>query len=49
MIAPNAAKDILATKLWVGSKRLQSEIGNIIKAHEKNSFIDSGLREKKEK
>ena len=47
MIAPNTVIDTLATKLWVGNKRLQGELGNAIKAHEENSFIDSGLRNKK--
>ena len=47
LIAPNTVIDTLATKLWVGNKRLQGELGNAIKAHEENSFIDSGLRNKK--
>ena len=37
---------MLATKMWVGNKRLQGELSNIIRAREENSFIDSGLRKK---
>ena len=46
-MSSNTAIDMLAMKLWVGNKRLQGEIGNIVKAHEENSFVDSGLRKKK--
>ena len=46
LIAPNTKIDTLRTKLWVGNKRLQGELGNVIKAHEENSFVDSGLRKK---
>ena len=35
---------MVAMKLWVSNKRLQGELGNVIKAHEENSFIDSGLQ-----
>ena len=46
LIAPNAMTDDLATIWLVGNKRLQGELSNVIKAHEENSFIDSGLRKK---
>ena len=44
LIATNAVIDMLATKLWVGNKRLQGELSNVIEVHEENSFIDRGLR-----
>ena len=37
---------MLATRLWVGNKRLQGDLSKIIEAYEENSFIDSGLRKK---
>ena len=43
-MSPKKAIDTLAMKLWVGNKRLQGELSNVIKVHEENSFIDSGLR-----
>ena len=46
MIAPNTAIDMLETKLWVGNKRLPGALGNVVMAHEENSFVDSGLRKK---
>ena len=30
-------------KLWVGNKRLQGEVSNVIQVHEENSFLDGGL------
>ena len=46
LIAPNTVIDMLATKLWIGNNRLQGELGNVSKAHEENSFVESGLRRK---
>ena len=37
---------MLATRLWVGNKRLQGDLSKIIEVHEENSFIDSVLRKK---
>ena len=46
LIAPNTVIDTLATKLWVGNKRLNGKLSNVIKVNEENSYIDSGLRKK---
>ena len=46
LIVPYAVIDMIAMRLWVGNKRLQGELNNIVDVHEENSFIDNGLRKK---
>ena len=40
---------MLATNFWVGKKKLNGKLSNVIKAHEENSFTDIVLRKKERK
>ena len=44
--APKTTIDMVAMRVWVEKKRLKGDLRKITEAHEKNSFIDSGLRKK---
>ena len=49
LTTPQTAIDSLAMKLWVGNKRLQEEVSNVMQVHEERSFIDRGLRKREQR